>query len=80
MSYCRWSRNPRCDLYVYQEYISSTFVINVQVGIGLSFDGCTFREKTLSDFKQRLLDLKSIGYQFPEYVLDRVNEELKIQG
>lgn len=46
------------------------------VCIGLPHDGETFNDATLEQFKARLLLLRSIGYRFPDYVLERVEEEI----
>ena len=45
--------------------------------IGLPHDGETFNDPTLETFKQRLLDLRAVGYRFPDYVLEDVEEEIR---
>lgn len=44
--------------------------------IGLPHDGESFNDSTLAEFKDRLLSLRAIGYRFPDYVLDEVEQEL----
>lgn len=44
--------------------------------IGLPHDGESFNDPTLAEFKQRLLALRSIGYRFPDYVLEEVDQEM----
>jgi len=46
------------------------------VDIGGPYDGETFRDVTLADFKARLLHLREVGYNFPDYVLETVDEEM----
>jgi len=45
--------------------------------IGLPHDGDSFQEPDLESFKQRLLELREIGYKFPDYVLETIDEEMK---
>lgn len=44
--------------------------------IGLPHDGETFNDPTLGDFKARLLELRKVGYSFPDYVLEEVDQEI----
>lgn len=44
--------------------------------IGLSHDGASFNDPDLESFLARLLKLREIGYQFPDYVLDEVRAEI----
>lgn len=44
--------------------------------IGLPFDGKTFTDSTLEGFRERLLSLRAAGYQFGEYVIEAVDEEI----
>ena len=46
--------------------------------IGLPYDGESFSEPTLEDFKNRLLELRNIGYKFPDYVLETIDEEMLV--
>lgn len=39
--------------------------------------GETFNEPTLEAFKARMLELRAIGYKFPDYVLDDIDQEIK---
>jgi hypothetical protein len=43
--------------------------------IGLAYDGQTFREYNIHDFRRRLHDLKVIGYRFPHHVFDIIDNE-----
>lgn len=47
-----------------------------RVPIGLPHDGETFREPTIAAFRDRLISLRALGYRFPDYVLDGVDEEV----
>lgn len=47
-----------------------------RVPIGLPYDGESFSDTDLEGFLERLLDLRALGYRFPEYVLDVVREEI----
>jgi hypothetical protein len=38
--------------------------------------GETFRDATLADFKHRLLELRQLGYRFPDDVFDQIDAEL----
>lgn len=44
--------------------------------IGLPYDGKTFNDPTLEDFRARLVMLREVGYNFPDYVLESVDEEI----
>jgi hypothetical protein len=48
-----------------------------RVPIGLPYDGDTFLDRTPTDFLNRLKVLKNVGYQFPDYVLDAVIDEIE---
>jgi hypothetical protein len=39
--------------------------------------GESFHEDNLEDFKNRLLYLRELGYTFPDYVLELIDEEIK---
>lgn len=45
--------------------------------IGLPFDGKCFNEPTLEEFLERILLLKGIGYNVPDYVVEQIRDELK---
>jgi hypothetical protein len=38
--------------------------------------GETFRDSTLAEFKRRLLELRQLGYRFPDEVIDQIDAEL----
>ena len=44
--------------------------------IGLAHDGERFNDATLEEFRDRLLHLRQVGYKFPDYVLESVDEEI----
>jgi len=44
--------------------------------IGLPHDGETFRDFSLSEFRERLVGLRAVGYRFPEHVLEIVDTEI----
>lgn len=46
------------------------------VPIGLAYDGMSYTEDCLEDFKTRLLMLREAGYRFPDYVLTAIEEEI----
>jgi hypothetical protein len=45
--------------------------------INLEHAGDTFVDYSLEAFKERLLYLRSLGYRFPEYVIERIDQEMK---
>ena len=45
--------------------------------IGLPHDGETFVIETLEELRDLLIDLKALGYRFPESVIDEVNRMIK---
>ena len=45
--------------------------------IGLPHDGKHFNDATLEEFRERIVWLRSLGYKCPDYVLERIDEELK---
>ena len=45
--------------------------------IKLRYVGETFNDPTLEAFRARLLELRSLSYRFPDYVLERIDEEIK---
>ena len=44
--------------------------------INLPHAGEEFHEPTLEKFKERLLYLRGLGYNFPDYVLDEVDQDI----
>lgn len=44
--------------------------------IGLPFAGQSFNLPTLDDFLEKLIELRGLGYNFPDYVLESVREEI----
>ncbi len=48
-----------------------------RVDIGLEYDGESFVRLDLEEFRDKLIELREIGYIFPDYVLDGVREEIE---
>jgi len=48
-----------------------------RVPIGLPYDGQTFNDDTLEDFRGRLLMLRKIGYRIPDYTFEMIDDELR---
>lgn len=44
--------------------------------ITLPHAGETFEDEDLESFKERLLYLREVGYRFPDYVLEQIDEEM----
>ena len=47
-----------------------------RVPLGLPFDGKSFNDPDLESFLARLLQLREVGYKFPDYVIESVREEI----
>lgn len=45
--------------------------------IGLEYDGEYFNDPDLESFLERLLHLREVGYNVPDYVIERVKEEME---
>lgn len=45
--------------------------------ITLPYAGATFNDSTLESFREHLLHLRSVGYNFPDYVLEEIDQEIK---
>ena len=48
--------------------------------IGLPYDGESFNDPTLEEFLERLLHLREVGYNFPDYVLGRIMDEIVMES
>jgi hypothetical protein len=85
MSYCRWSSGEnlkypeyansairRCDVYCY-ESIEGGYRIDMLYNVEGKY---RFLEKTLQEFKDRLLWLRERGVVFPNSVIDSIDEEI----
>ena len=44
--------------------------------IGLPYDGETFNDPTLEAFRDRLMHLRYLGYNFPNYMLQTIDDEI----
>lgn len=69
MSYCRFSHDS--DVYVYENPLEKWVTCGP--------DG-VFYDKTRRDCLQRLIDYRTAGYFIPEYALDRLREEIELEG
>ncbi len=47
------------------------------VDIGLPYDGDTFHDYSLEDFRERVVMLREAGYSCPDYVLEDIDEEIR---
>lgn len=86
MSYCRWEtrdRKDQCDLYCYgtgtgDSYATGdNFITHIRHSIDLPHAGESFEDSSLEAFKARLLYLRSIGYRFPDCVLERIDDDIQ---
>jgi hypothetical protein len=57
---------------------AEAFENSVPVPIGLPHDGETFVARTLLQFRDLLLELRTIGYLFPDEVLEYIEMELEV--
>lgn len=69
-----------CDIYAYAS--ADGFVIHVAgkrhgKPLELPYAGRAFIEDTLEDFEARLIELRALGYVFPDYVFDAISDERK---
>ena len=47
--------------------------------IDLPFAGETFEYETLQEFRDKLTELKEIGYRIPEYIFNIIDEEIEME-
>jgi hypothetical protein len=47
-----------------------------RVPIGLPHAGATFNDPTPQAFRDRLIALRELGYHFPDYVLEKIDQEI----
>ena len=47
-----------------------------RVPIGLPYDNQSFNDPTYEDFLARLMHLRSVGYRFPDYVIEEVEDDI----
>ena len=75
MSYCRWSDTS--DIYCYH---GGSYMIHIAGdcpdAINKLYEGQTLSYESLAQLKEAFLNLKQLGYRFPERVFDRINREL----
>jgi hypothetical protein len=73
-----WGLLVRGDLtaFVAQNRAQSEYLASAErEKIDLQYAGDTFVVEELEDLERLLLELRGIGYRFPEWVLERVREE-----
>lgn len=51
-------------------------MLAARVPIGLACDGITFNDPDLASFRARIVSLREMGYRCPDYVLERIDEEI----
>ena len=65
------------DAFMESYKAQSAFLDNCgREDIGLPYDGQTFNDADLKAFRDRLVMLREAGYNFPDYVLEMVDEEI----
>ena len=70
-----WNAGP--EIVVAQQKRQYSFLLECErVSIDLPHAGETLRDATLSAFRHRLLELRLLGYRFPDCVLERVNSQV----
>ncbi len=63
--------------FIEQRKAQSKFLENnVSKPIGLPHDGETFLYESLEDFKQAMIGFRKLGYRFPNYVIESIQEEI----
>lgn len=70
---------PRVDWDNFQEsYVSQMNAIKNRnhVPIGLPFDGEHYTFGTLEELRDKLLELREVGYNVPQFALDSIEEEM----
>lgn len=69
------------DLFVANEKIRSAWMKTCErVAIGLRYDGQSFICGSLHEFYDRMINLREIGYRFPDYVLETILDEIDNPG
>lgn len=70
-------RSPLPDDFMQKHNAVMDFLKDAErAPIGLPHDGETFSDPDLRSFLERLVTLRAAGYNFPDYVLDDVREEI----
>jgi len=65
-----------------KEYVKQTKIRNAafdkatRVPIGLPFDGESYDCETLQEFYDKMIELRKVGYSFPDYLLDEIQQEM----
>jgi hypothetical protein len=73
VSYCRMG-NEDSDLYC---FANSETKFETYVGNSGPFACQCFCDSSLSAFRKRLLELRDLGYRFPDDVLERIDKEMR---
>ena len=69
--------NKDVDKYMEQQEAHSAAMENcTRMPIGLPFDGQSFDCTTLQEFYDKMIELREVGYKFPDYVLESIIEEM----
>ncbi len=83
MSYCRSGKDS--DVYCYGVHNNSIvddpkysmiYCTHISINVKSPFDGASFQDYTLEDFKQRLLSLREYNIKIPQFTLDRIEKEI----
>lgn len=71
MSYCRWSDS---DIYAYEA--ADGFWIHVSGNVGLTHDGESFLFGDLEALRAKMIELREVGYDVPDYALAMIESEM----
>lgn len=71
MSYCRFIE---ADVYAYET--KDAWDIWVTANSELPHAGEYFKEPTIQDFQARMIALRDLGYDIPDYVFEQIAEEV----
>lgn len=62
--------------YIRQSKINSAWMNKCErVPIGLPYDGESYTLDTAQEFYDKMIELREVGYRFPDYVLEVIKEE-----
>lgn len=71
----------KIDEFVAAHKKQMAFIINAKrESIGLPYDGENFNDPDYASFFVRLMELRKVGYSFPDYVLEQVRDDIKHLG
>lgn len=70
--------NPDPDVVIAAYVVRGAFMDSAErVPIGLRYDGETFVLDTLEELRETFVMLGELGYHFPAYVLDEIDDEIR---